>query len=362
MWPLLIALALGGTADPVIPLCPGLTIVTAINEPEGDYESIKRIDSVTKAAVALQYSAEIPGRGVINHVNVQRTILAADLKTATLYMTWFGTPPRTIPGSTAIGTSAAVLRALKTRSAAELGLVSAGAAQLRADPKVHPNVYDHRMNYKLTRVGTTAVMLPVTVNDAKLELPAIHARGEYMGDTVEFFFLDDESNPIALRIRLPPRRARENAAESLRLQVVKISYRCSPPSTTPASTPPAARLERLLLETGRAEVFDIYFSFNKDEIRAESEPTLREIAALLERHPAWKLTIEGHTDSIADAAYNLDLSQRRAAAVKNALSGKYGVSADRLTTTGLGESRPKDSNETLEGRARNRRVELVRQP
>ncbi len=76
--------------------------------------------------------------------------------------------------------------------------------------------------------------------------------------------------------------------------------------------------------------------------------------------PDWKLAIEGHTDSIANDAYNLQLSQRRSAAVKNALVSKKAIAGTRLTTAGHGESRPKDTNDTLEGRARNRRVELVK--
>ena len=147
--------------------------------------------------------------------------------------------------------------------------------------------------------------------------------------------------------------------DSLRLQVVNIAYRCNPDAT--ASTPPpgATRLEQALIETGRADVYDIYFDFNSDRLREESAPTLIEIAELLRRHPDWTLGIEGHTDSIASEAYNLDLSRRRAAAVKQALTGTQGIAAARLSTSGAGEWRPQDRNDTLEGRARNRRVELV---
>ena len=70
--------------------------------------------------------------------------------------------------------------------------------------------------------------------------------------------------------------------------------------------------------------------------------------------------MEGHTDSLGGDAPNLDLSRRRAAAVKQALASGYGIDAGRLQTAGFGASRPKESNDTLEGRARNRRVELVR--
>ena len=81
---------------------------------------------------------------------------------------------------------------------------------------------------------------------------------------------------------------------------------------------------------------------------------------VLRRNPDWKLSVEGHTDAIASEQYNLDLSARRAAAVRTALGSRFGIAAARLTTAGLGESSPRDRNDTLEGRARNRRVELVR--
>ena len=72
------------------------------------------------------------------------------------------------------------------------------------------------------------------------------------------------------------------------------------------------------------------------------------------------LSIEGHTDNIASDQYNLALSARRAAAVKAALGTQFRIAGARLSTAGFGESSPRDRNDTLEGRARNRRVELVR--
>jgi outer membrane protein OmpA-like peptidoglycan-associated protein len=81
----------------------------------------------------------------------------------------------------------------------------------------------------------------------------------------------------------------------------------------------------------------------------------------MRRNPDWKLSIEGHTDAVASDRYNLELSGRRAAAVKEALVGTFEIAGGRLTTAGYGESRPQDRNDTVEGRARNRRVELVRQ-
>ena len=84
------------------------------------------------------------------------------------------------------------------------------------------------------------------------------------------------------------------------------------------------------------------------------------MADLLRRHPDWTLAIEGHTDSIGNPAANLRLSDRRAAAVRQELVGRYGVVATRLTAAGRGMTGYVAPNNTLEGRARNRRVDLVR--
>jgi OmpA-OmpF porin, OOP family len=87
---------------------------------------------------------------------------------------------------------------------------------------------------------------------------------------------------------------------------------------------------------------------------------LSELARVLKSHPDWRFRIDGHTDAIGSDATNLDLSQQRSAAVRTGLVEKFGVPAAQLTTQGLGESKPVDSNEAESGRARNRRVELVR--
>jgi outer membrane protein OmpA-like peptidoglycan-associated protein len=117
---------------------------------------------------------------------------------------------------------------------------------------------------------------------------------------------------------------------------------------------------KALASAGRVAVYGIYFDFNSDRLRATSDPTLREIAAALTAHGAWQLTIEGHTDNVGGAAYNLDLSQRRARAVSQALVTRYGIGVTRLRTVGYGAGRPKASNATDMGRRLNRRVELVR--
>jgi outer membrane protein OmpA-like peptidoglycan-associated protein len=332
-----------------IPLCAGLTIVTAIEDPKGDYESIKRVITVTADTVQVTVNGDRPTATGVRKIAVARTVRQQDLRHANFYLHIFDTrAPTLIPGSTALGTSAAVLAALKTAGTANIDVVDPVA---RAAP-----LEEMRRNltrYPLTRVGTAT--LPVTVNGARVDLPVVHARGSSLGDRAEFFFLDDELNPLTLKYVFS---AGGQGDDTGRLQVVRISYACT---ATTAAAPSEGRLERALREQGRAAVYDIYFEFNSERIRDDSQSTLLEIAGVLRRHPEWKLGIEGHTDSVASDAYNLDLSQRRAAAVKTALTRRYAVDPQRLTTAGFGESRPRDRNDTLEGRARNRRVELVRQ-
>jgi outer membrane protein OmpA-like peptidoglycan-associated protein len=103
----------------------------------------------------------------------------------------------------------------------------------------------------------------------------------------------------------------------------------------------------------------IYFDFDRASLRPESEPVLQKIADILARHPDWKLSLTGHTDNTGPDAYNLDLSNRRARAVKRALVGSFDIAADRLTTEGLGATRPSAPNDSKKGRAHNRRVELA---
>lgn len=116
-----------------------------------------------------------------------------------------------------------------------------------------------------------------------------------------------------------------------------------------------------LAENGRVATQGILFDTGSDRIRPESTPTLEEIADMLEEHEDLKLTIEGHTDNAGDEASNQNLSERRAASVMAYLIEKHDIDAERLDAQGFGESQPAVSNDTVEGRQQNRRVELVRQ-
>jgi outer membrane protein OmpA-like peptidoglycan-associated protein len=118
---------------------------------------------------------------------------------------------------------------------------------------------------------------------------------------------------------------------------------------------------QVITSTGRYIVRGILFDTDSDRIKPESAPVIKQIAKGLEGNPNLKLLIEGHTDSVGDAAHNLDLSKRRAEAVRAVLIGQFNVDAARLNSAGMGAAKPVESNDTPQGRAQNRRVELVRQ-
>jgi len=116
-----------------------------------------------------------------------------------------------------------------------------------------------------------------------------------------------------------------------------------------------------LANKGRWATQGILFATGKAELQPESRPVLKEIAATLKQHGELKILIEGHTDNVGAPASNLALSDARAAAVKAALVADFGIDAARVTTKGLGDTKPAVPNTTSEGRSQNRRVEVVKQ-
>lgn len=385
----LLGVTAAGQGPPVkIPLRPGLTVVVAFAMPDGDGESIGRLDTVDSRGLHFTLSGEkivregggtglegLPGleelfgtpkksggasqKPKVQRIQTKRSVLAADLQTARHLQAQFSNgDPTVFPGSTTLRLSTLVYNELKTKGqtemscqcatgmAAMVGGLGKALGGVLGGPGVAPELKDledmGRLSGTVKRVGNGTVPVAVILNGSRVNLPAIHARGVLGGEDADFYFLDDPENPMSLSLQVGDNRA----------QVVKVTF------TAEANARPIA----VALETaGRAEVYGIYFDFASDTIKPESEPVLREIADALTNNAAWKLTVEGHTDNVGGDNYNLDLSRRRAAAVKTALVSRHKIAADRLVTSGFGASRPKETNDTLEGRATNRRVELVRQ-
>jgi len=114
-------------------------------------------------------------------------------------------------------------------------------------------------------------------------------------------------------------------------------------------------------ESGKVAVYGIYFDTGKSTLKPESQPTLQEITKLLKADPNLKLYVVGHTDNTGAFDANMKLSMDRAGAVVNALVSQFSVNAARLRACGDGPTSPVASNDKEEGKALNRRVELVKQ-
>src|SRR6185312_6046364 len=188
----------------------------------------------------------------------------------------------------------------------------------------------------LTRVGADEPF-SVLLDGRRTTLPAVHARGELkFADrtlTPELWWLDQPGNPLTLkwviggsyeiitRIDRPPAAQGGGAAGA-------------------GAAPLAAGLAG---HSCRAELTGVYFTTGSAQVLDVSLPALQRFAALVAQHPDWQLTIEGHTDNIGSAEYNLDLSTRRAQAVRQVLIGRLGVPAARLEAKGYGLTRPVES-------------------
>ncbi len=214
----------------------------------------------------------------------------------------------------------------------------------------------------LTRVEPDDVPFPLIINDERVNVPSIHVRANMMkvienagisgpgragprDQPAEAYILDDPNTPVMLSWMLG---ANIKEYDSFKVQLVRVTYPRDKPT-----------IEQQLEKNRKAITWGINFDFNSDTIRPVSEPVLKEIAQAMSDRPDWKLNVTGHTDNIGGHKYNLELSQKRAAAVKKALVERYRVDPNRLSAGGSGDSDPIDTNETLEGRARNRRVELT---
>jgi outer membrane protein OmpA-like peptidoglycan-associated protein len=122
----------------------------------------------------------------------------------------------------------------------------------------------------------------------------------------------------------------------------------------------AMELARILNEKGSVALHGILFDTAQATIRDESKGDLQSVADVLTQQPALRLEIQGHTDNVGSADFNRRLSESRAASVRQYLISHFSVASERLTTVGFGDAKPVGDNKTEQGRAQNRRVELVK--
>ncbi|GLK75561.1 OmpA/MotB domain-containing protein [Methylopila jiangsuensis] len=122
----------------------------------------------------------------------------------------------------------------------------------------------------------------------------------------------------------------------------------------------ASAMQQAIEADGRVALYGVLFDFDKATLRSDAKPTMDEIGKLLTANPALKVVVAGHTDADGAFDYNVDLSKRRAASVVATLVKRYGVAPARLKSFGVGMASPVATNDTDAGRAKNRRVELVK--
>ena len=333
----------------------GLTLVSTFRHPEGERDDVVQLKRVDSAGIHYVWRlVEIWSDGDTVVDVRERRVRANDLLGAPRLDPVFATGDALErPGYTAFSISSAAYVALRdegrmrftmtwidTTSGPLGALVGRGAAR--------------RSRYKgmLTRVSPEPAPFPLLVDGRRVSVPALHLRGDLADGprrvTTELWVLADSANPLLLKA----------ATGADVFQMVRVDA-----PMTAAAHPgdgPGGALEQQLATVCRVELPGIYFAFNSALIDPGSDRALSHLAAVLARHPDWTLAIEGHTDSIGTAAANQALSERRAEAVRARLAAEHGVDSRAWKAVGYGASRPREPNATIEGRARNRRVELVR--
>jgi flagellar motor protein MotB len=316
-----------------IPLKVGLTLSSTWSEEVDprDVECLAQVASIGEASVDFGMSCSLEGGVTV----AQRRTCHSDLRKSSAYLTEHGPDtPTTLVGATTVNLSIASFAELKESGVTRHSYVEALGSGLKLSLQG---------DLKKESSGTQSVI----VNDRSVELPVIRAsatlRGTCFGEpcerTLTAAILDEPRFPLVLDYRFDTR---------FYITRTKISF------------PTDDQVEKRLRDEKRIDIYGIYFDFASDRIRSESTPVLLEIAEAMIRNPDWKLRISGHTDGIGDDESNLILSTRRSEAVRDSLV-MSGIASDRLTTAGFGEAQPKDTNDTPEGRAKNRRVELLRE-
>jgi outer membrane protein OmpA-like peptidoglycan-associated protein len=318
----------------------GLTTLRAVSTPDGDYETLRLIESANANGYQILVSGEVPAEDgdEPNKVEVRRKINAADQASAHRMRNYFHeNDDESFPG-TLPGFSAAMINELRASGKTPFSYVE-------VQTLFGQSIVVRELKGVLARANTG--VLPVLVNGRIEQLPIIHAKGTLADgedkEPFDYVVLDDPANPIVLRAE----------GDGTSTAIVRIEY-------PQAETAPTS-IESSLAKREVVKIYGIYFSFNRAVLRPESDRVLKEISGIMKAHSDWKLRVDGHTDGIGNDKANADLSRRRADAVKAALVTRYGIDAARLTTAGYGESAPQDTNDTPEGRARNRRVELRRE-
>jgi outer membrane protein OmpA-like peptidoglycan-associated protein len=331
-----------------IPLQRGLVLVSALHWEQGDRENVVTIEQQAANGVTYAWNTDVPGAdGKPETLEFRRFVRAIDLQKASrLHSVYWTGDKSDYPGYTGWSLSTAVFDALLAGGDVPYMIVSADREQAGADALIAGLLRQtKRLRGSLRANSKDSQAFPLLYNGVRVSVPARRVSGKFAAngasEDVEFWVLADRDHPLILKSTMGMDV----------WQIVRIE--------TPQD-PPVRALEQQLSRNCRVEIPGIYFAFGTATIDGQSGRALAAVAQLLNARPDWSVLIEGHTDDIGSDAANMKLSQARADAVRTSLARNHAIAAGRLKAVGFGETRPRESNDTLEGRARNRRVELVR--
>lgn len=343
-------IAAAQSAGPAIPLARSLTLVQTLHEGAAERESVVRLADVSPAGVRYEWSfLEVSASGDTTRGKHERFVRTADLDTAPRWHQIYQRGDSVEhPGYTAFTVSRAAFDRLTGEGSTSYSLLSFGESSVGALSALGLGGGPALVRWRgtLTRVGSGSVPFPLLVNGQRVNVPALHLEGKFTARggswSPQLWVLAQRDHPLILKLE-----------DSTRVfQTVRADL-----GSTAAES--ARSLEGALTRSCRVEVPGIYFESASATLDPASNETIAAMAQMLARHVDWTVTVEGHTDSIGTSASNMALSERRANAVRARLTS-LGVAPSRLKAAGYGQTRPRESNATIAGRARNRRVELLR--
>ncbi len=334
---------------PTIPLVAGLTMVSALQFPSGDRENVVRVEALSSEGATYSWRfRERAKSGDSVTADAKRFVRATDLAAAPRYNGVFRTgQEEETPGYTAFSLSRASYNNVRARGEIPFSITWTERGPfdaLNASSPVNLTSPRETLRGTLGTAAPTPEPMSLLVNGRRAEVPAIHLRGRFGPESKqiqEYWVLADSANPLILK----------TVIGDAVLRMVRIDF---PDRGTTDG------VERALVDSCRAELPGVYFAFGSARLDPASDRALVAVLEMMSRHPDWAFTVEGHTDNVGEPAANQSLSVQRADAVRNALVKGSGAVKGRLRSAGFGANRRRETNATIEGRARNRRVELVR--